>query len=161
MPAGHKVTATNIDAILDQIDSLTAPGWTSYTPVWAAAGTQPAIGNGTIAGRFRRAAGGDLMHFTIRIVMGSTTTYGTSVYEFGLPTSTNAPTATGYQELVGYGTAYDVSSAATYGLTSRTSGSNRMIMGTANGPGSVMTPTVPFTLATGDIIVINGFYEPQ
>jgi hypothetical protein len=63
-------------------------GWTTFTPSWAAAGTQPAIGNGIITGRYR-VLPSKTVAFVMRITAGTTTTYGTtSPYSFGgLPTA--------------------------------------------------------------------------
>lgn len=156
MPAGHKVTATDIDAILDQIDSVTAPGWTSYTPSWTASSSNPAIGNGTISGRYRRASGGDLVHFQLRILMGGTTTYGTGIWRLTYPSSP-APSATALTFMSPCGYAYDSSSGGTYSIVGK-SESTYLIIG--SGAGNVGTPTQPFTWASGDILTLEGFYEP-
>lgn len=57
--------------------------WKNYTPTWVGATTDPVIGNGTIGGRWRRV--GDSMEVQINITMGSTTTYGSGQWYFGLP----------------------------------------------------------------------------
>lgn len=157
MPAGHKVTATNIDAILDQIDSLTDPGWTSYTPSWTGSGGNPAIGNGTLTGRYRRSSGGDHVFFTIRILMGSTTTYGSGVWRVTYPSSPG-PTASSILDMACHGYAHDANTGGTHPVITRCE-STYLVMGTAQGPGSVLTPTVPFTWTTSDVLTINGWYE--
>jgi hypothetical protein len=156
LPAGHKVTATDMDAIGDQIDSLTAPGWTSYTPTWTGAGGNPAIGNGSITGRYRRASGGDLVHFQARILMGSTTTFGSGIWRVGYPSSP-APSATSLLELAPWGFAYDNSSGARYSISGHVD-TGAFIIG--SGAGNIATPTQPFTWANGDILALNGYYEP-
>lgn len=157
MAALHVPTAAEFEQITDQVDSNRAATWTNYTPTWTAS-VNPAIGNGAIAGRYRRPTNSDLVHFTVRILMGGTTTYGTGVWSVGLPASP-APSATALTHLVASGTAYDSSSGVTVPLSTRTA-SGAMIIGTASGPGSVATSTVPFTWASGDILTLNGFYEP-
>lgn len=156
LPAGHKMTATDMDAIGDQIDSLTAPGWTSYTPTWTGAGGNPAIGNGSITGRYRRASGGDVVHFHLRILMGSTTTFGSGIYRVGYPSSP-APSATSLLMMAPSGYAYDASSGAVYTITGRVD-TGALIVG--SGAGNIGTPTQPFTWANGDMLVLEGFYEP-
>ncbi|MCX5559991.1 hypothetical protein [Streptomyces sp. NBC_00038] len=57
--------------------------WNSYTPVWTAATTNPAIGDGTLTGRY--AVVGKVCHFTAFAAFGSTTTYGSGGYSLSLP----------------------------------------------------------------------------
>jgi hypothetical protein len=54
-----------------------------YTPTWTTSGTAPAIGDGTLNGAWRRE--GELVHVNIRFEAGSTTTFGTGLFEFSLP----------------------------------------------------------------------------
>lgn len=55
----------------------------AYTPTWTGSVTNPAIGNGTITGRYRRH--GKTVTATINITTGSTTTYGSGFWSFTLP----------------------------------------------------------------------------
>lgn len=57
--------------------------WVSYTPSWTASTTNPTLGNGTVVGRY--ALAGKVCHVTIRLIPGSTTTFGTGTYLFGVP----------------------------------------------------------------------------
>lgn len=57
--------------------------WVAYTPTWTSIGTQPSIGNGQVLGRWRRV--GDSAEYNISIISGTTTTFGTSTYRYGLP----------------------------------------------------------------------------
>lgn len=56
---------------------------TTFVPVWSSSGTQPAIGNGTIAMQVSR-KGKQVMCRSI-ILMGSTTTFGTGTYFLSIP----------------------------------------------------------------------------
>lgn len=56
----------------------------TYTPVWGSTGTAPAIGNGTLVGKYITI--GKLTHAWISQVNGSSTTYGTGTYSWTLPT---------------------------------------------------------------------------
>lgn len=60
-----------------QVVPLGAPvtGWVSFTPLWQSNGTAPAIGNGSIAGRWRQVGGA--ADIEIRLSLGSTSTTGT------------------------------------------------------------------------------------
>jgi hypothetical protein len=60
------------------------PGaWTSYTPVWTAATTNPNPGNGTLIGRYQKI--GRQIVFHINLTCGSTTTFGSGGYNWTLP----------------------------------------------------------------------------
>jgi hypothetical protein len=77
IPAGSRILDEDLAPWRTQINSNTAPGWTSYTPTWTGATTNPVLGNGTITGQYRRSANGDIVHWWLRILVGSTTTFGT------------------------------------------------------------------------------------
>lgn len=57
--------------------------WVAYTPSWTAATSNPAIGNGTLTGYWRRV--GDTGYYRIQVKAGSTTTFGTGAYYFSIP----------------------------------------------------------------------------
>lgn len=57
--------------------------WTSYTPTWTAATTNPVLGNGTLVGRYKQF--GKTVLVNITLTAGSTTTFGTGAYSFALP----------------------------------------------------------------------------
>lgn len=82
---GQRVRASELNALVDQINSLTAPGWTTYTPAWTSSGTAPAIGNGILTGKYRRATNSDFVIVTGEWQAGTTTTFGTGLYSFSVP----------------------------------------------------------------------------
>lgn len=86
---GEVVSAAILNQeIRDQLNEMFA-AWTTYTPAWSAATTQPNIGNGVLTGRYIKV--GRTCHFSIRQTNGSTTTYGSGGYLWTLPaTSANA-----------------------------------------------------------------------
>jgi hypothetical protein len=57
--------------------------WTAYTPQWTAASVDPALGDGTITGQYKVI--GKTCFVRGRLVMGTTTTYGTGAWYFQLP----------------------------------------------------------------------------
>jgi hypothetical protein len=61
-------------------DSL---AWTTYAPSWTAASSNPSIGNGTITGRYKQI--GKTVFVSIKIVMGTSTTYGSGNWRIALP----------------------------------------------------------------------------
>jgi transcription elongation factor len=149
--AGRRLRASELLEMVTQINSLTAPGWTSYTPAWTAAGTAPALGNGTLTGRSRRAANSDLITVEINLTIGSTSTVGTSDWRFSLPTNANASD-------LAVGSAWLLDS----GTTERDAVARLLSVSTV----SVICPTgpiglgVPWTWATGDQVRITVQYQP-
>lgn len=78
--AGMDITADRLN------DGVGA--WADYTPVWASTGTAVALGNGTITGRYSRT--GNTVHFSINMITGSSSTYGTGTYSWTLPYTSGA-----------------------------------------------------------------------
>ncbi|KUJ70793.1 hypothetical protein ACZ90_00285 [Streptomyces albus subsp. albus] len=88
------------DGALSVTGSLSAGnGWTNYTPAWTATtGTNPSIGNGTLAGSYFKL--GRFVYVTIRLVWGTTTAGGNGAgsenWNFGLPVAPD-PTWDGFR----------------------------------------------------------------
>lgn len=153
--AGEKPAAATLNThIRDNFNAIGA-AWTSYTPVWTAATTNPVIGNGTLNGAY--VAAGKLIFYRIAIVAGTTTTWGSGAYSFTYPF---APLDSGNPGNPGTtGFMYDLSALKPYGLMGigNTSTTIRMLEGSAN---SFMSHNYPIvTPATGDEINISGYYE--
>jgi hypothetical protein len=163
--AGQFLTADDLQAMVDQIDSLTAPGWTSYTPSWGSSGTAPAIGNGTLSGRYRRAANSDLVEVEIKLVFGSTTTVGTGLYNWGLPVNAAAAAVTqiecGSCQVTN---ASDISQPGACVLASSTllvctQGPWPNTSTTINNRGGQIGAASPIAFGTGDTIVMRLAYQ--
>lgn len=154
IPAGKKILASDFTAIMDQIDQLTAPGWTSFTPGWTSSGTTPAIGNGSINGYYRRPAGSDLIEVRGILTWGSSTTPGTGIWRLGLPV--NAATNEVGRSA---GAAYVLDSgtqrwaAAAYIQTAS-------YLHIVNGAGGDVGLGVPMTWAVNDVLAWRAVYEP-
>lgn len=76
------------------------PQWFNFTPSWTSNGTAPAIGNGTLDGRFSMS--GRTVTAQIRWAAGGTTTFGTGSYFFSMPVesvATNTQIASGQMPL--------------------------------------------------------------
>lgn len=129
--------------------------WTSYNPAWTGSGSNPAIGNGTIAGAYMRQ--GSLCWVKIKISAGSTTTYGSGFYSVSLPITPAAA------DSAVPGIAYDTSASRRYRVNAHivaasASGDNMRIAcddGVSAGAG----PTAPFTWANGDYLILHGAYD--
>ncbi|MDP8971156.1 MAG: hypothetical protein M3N52_11820 [Actinomycetota bacterium] len=137
--------------------TLSVPGWASFTPAWTAATTNPAIGDGTITGRYHQV--GKTVHFEIQITMGTTTTYGSGAYSLSLPVA-----ATGRKIMLN-GALRTGTSGVTYPLLgevmpgSPPTATLRQFPTTAGSSLGSVTGTSPAALASGHIIGINGTYE--
>ena len=129
---------------------------TSYTPTWVADVTSPSIGNGSLTGSYLRI--GDLVYFSIRMVAGSTTTFGSGDWSFGLPIAMSSQ----YKGIVGV--SYILDSGTTWyggyfpeGAVSGTLGTVRLRAN--SGVGASVTSTVPMTWAVNDAVTISGVYN--
>ncbi|MFJ9313808.1 hypothetical protein ACIRN4_06405 [Pimelobacter simplex] len=133
------------------------PGsWPTYAASWTASGTNPAIGNGSIAGRYIQI--GKTVIFRVNISMGSTTTYGSGQYSVSLPTAANAA---GLQidvrcDVAIAGAAYDARGRIVAGGTSVLLYCDPT---TAGGSSRAVAATAPATFANGSLIVVQGTYE--
>lgn len=134
-------------------DAIEAWGLDSYSPAWTAASANPAIGNGTITGKYLEV--GDVVWFAARIVAGSTTTFGTGAYSVSTPNS--AATAIGLGSV--WVQAFDSSAGnAMYAGVATLNTSTTVAPATLAQPAVAWSPTVPITFASGDAIVVMGFY---
>lgn len=149
--AGATVTAAQLNQQLrDNLKAIGDP-WASYTPTWTAS-TNPAIGNGAIAGKY--IAAGKLTHYRIQVTMGSTTTYGTGNWNLTLPV---APAGLSTFAALGSASGYDVSAGNAFMLMPIFNGSSNLILINPSSAGA--SSTSPFTWASGDILSITGTYE--
>lgn len=145
---GERVTYH--DATLESI----LADWVSYTPDWLATTTNPVIGNGVKAGRYKQI--GKLVWFRINITLGSTTTVGSGTYTFTPPVGisqelTNADT-------VGRWRINDVSAPAHYGGDAIAFG-NSIYLAINTSPITYVMHNSPFAWAIGDHIDMAGCYR--
>lgn len=167
----EKTTPVNADVILIedsaasnvkkkvQIGNLPGGGggaaaWTTYTPTWTGAVTNPAIGNGTITGAYR--INGKNLEFRINLTMGSTTTYGSGNWSFGLPTGVGVVAKTGARQIVA-AVARDTGTAFYVGMARIASAATTF---TVAGHATVAwQSTTPHTWANTDELEIQGLIE--
>jgi hypothetical protein len=140
--------------IRDQFNSMFS-AWTSYTPTWTAS-TNPAIGNGTIVGRYMKIGRNVLGH--VNITAGATTTFGSGAYNWSLP----VPAANAGASFVGIcqiltssnrwqGQLVVSPNATSFAAFSNISSTNTRI--------DFVSSTLPDTLASGSHIRLTFFYE--
>lgn len=86
---GEVVSAAEMNTeIRDQWNDVLGQ-WTSFTPAWTATTTAPALGNGTITGRYKLI--GKTATVQWEQVMGSTTTFGAGTFGWTLPFTAASP----------------------------------------------------------------------
>ena len=129
--------------------------WTNYTPTWTGSGTAPAIGNGTLIGRYKAL---DSTTYLVRILVlfGSTTTAGSTQWRFTLPSGV---TSAATQVIPGYITD---SGTGFYAVTANVSNAattiGAIIAADAAGTREVGLG-VPMTWTTNDLLVMQGVLE--
>jgi hypothetical protein len=140
------------------------PVWEDFTPVWTAASTAPAIGNGTLAGRFVQlgTGTGSLVVATIRFQAGGTTTFGTGAWRFTFPVE---PAQADAALVYGIGSGYLENNAvkgypATVAIKD-VAGTKfvRVIAVETDGSAIIVSNTGPFTWGDNDYFNITFSYE--
>lgn len=151
--AGHVPTAAELEQWSDQIDSNTAPGWTSYALSWTAATTNPTIGNSTVTAHYRRVSGGDLVIVRVSIGIGSTFSAGSGTYSWSLPVTA----AANWGGSIGALYVFDSGAAPRAGGIVKLENTTTMtgVMGT-----SAITHASPQAWAQNDEIKFTVMYEP-
>lgn len=76
------LTATDLNTHIRDVFAG-AGEWEAYSPIWDAATTLPAIGNGVLNGAY--VALGDVVDVGIYLSLGSTTAQGSGAWSFSLP----------------------------------------------------------------------------
>lgn len=145
-------TDTNRQLIYDGADWVTVleiSAFNTFATTWASSGTQPAIGNGTLDCRWIRMGRCVVAHYGL--VTGSTTTYGTGAYSLSLPVARNTTTRQG-----GGGHLFDTSASAYNASTPRCTAQTFNIVAATGG---LVTPSIPWTWATGDEMHFAVIYE--
>lgn len=122
-----------------------------YTPTWTASGGNPAIGNGSIVGNWTK--NGKLVTASIAITMGSTTTYGSGNWLFGLPEPAANANGLGGQGVFGL----DVGMTVRAGMTRAGTETSFSIIDIATL--NNWNATVPQTWAVGDQIQLTIAYQ--
>lgn len=141
-------------ARLAVLEGISLPGHTAYTPTWTSTGTAPAIGDGTLVGRYAQVSGSAHV-VAITLTAGATTTSGTGNYSFALPPGLQAVDVAGlHQSMAGY--FLDASTANRYPMTADVRPAGTTILRAYLSTGSNLASGLPVTLAAGDFIVLSG-----
>lgn len=129
--------------------------WQSYTPIWRGATTNPAIGNGSLLGRWRRV--GDSIEGQIDVGMGSTTTYGVGAWFFSLPSGlsfdSNKILIGNPGSVIGANYASNASTSNNTGIV--TPNNSTEMIAFSNASGNNVNATSPFAWANGNVFRIQ------
>lgn len=131
---------------------LQTPAWQAYTPAWTAASTNPALGNGTLTGRY--VLFGKTAMVVINLIMGSTTTYGDGAWSLSLPVAAASSVRFG-----GVFAALDSGTANYEGTVFTTPGSNLLGFFVRDGGSNFLSPALTHAWAAGDSLYIALTYE--
>lgn len=129
----------------------------AYIPTWYGSVSNPAIGNGTILGRYHRR--GRLVTLWLRVLMGSTTTYGSGLWSFSLPNIRPAAMEGGVPSALGFVQISDTGTADSMGFSSLAFNSPNYVVQAASLTGAICTATVPHTWASTDQLTLTITYQ--
>lgn len=118
----------------------------TYTPTWTGSSVNPALGNGTLTGRYFKY--GNRCKVEIALSIGSTTTLGTGEWFFSLPFTTDSLAGTN-------GMAVAVHSGSYYTLASQCGTSVAKCYALSNASSSPVGAAAPFAWASGDTLTIT------
>ena len=130
--------------------------WTSYTPVWTAASSNPSIGDGSLQGWYKVV--GKTCFVRGNIVMGSSTTFGSGEWYVSMPfTASHADAILMTANLLDNGTAWynAVLNGARAGFNYKAPIQYQGGAGTALD----VNATQPFTWTNSDRFIWNGSFE--
>ncbi|MFZ3150255.1 MAG: hypothetical protein WA116_01070 [Anaerolineaceae bacterium] len=127
--------------------------WYTYTPTWTASTTNPALGNGTLTGRYTLI--GKTCVGNIYLVMGSTTTYSSGAWSLSLPfTAANAGVRYSGTWII-----IDPGVANYQGALFIGSGQNKIDAFVRDGYSNYFSSTVPYTWGSSDYLILSFTYE--
>jgi hypothetical protein len=148
LAAGDPIPASLLDAAGTSLNA-----WAAYPVAWSSSGTQPVLNNGTLLGYY--ILSGKTYDIRIRLVAGSTTTFGTGTWFFSVPT---ARLSTENLDGAFSGLAYG-GSANRYLVTSQEATSTTFSLMASGTPTSGVSAAVPFTWASTHTLSVRGTYE--
>ncbi|MFY1595498.1 hypothetical protein [Micromonospora sp. WMMD737] len=138
---------------------LNPPPWSSYGPGWSATTTNPSIGNGSVAGRWRY-LDPSVVEIAVVIRPGTTTSFGSGTYRLNLPVDAVAGGPDPLIQGVGLfggalyrfvGWANTSSTPASFVTLYRDNSTSENL--------TAWSPTAPVTFAAGHSVSFNGTYR--
>lgn len=134
------------------ITQYPANSWVAYAPAWTATGGSPAIGTGSLVGRYLRS--GNLCHVSVFLGMASSTTVAGTSWRFSLPVP-----AAGFAVLPVF--AHDVGTAYYHGVANIAGPATTSVAISTSATANIWGSSLPFswTPASGDYLYFSGTYE--
>lgn len=148
---GDQIAATITAKTLQDVEGLVG-AWASYAVTWTALTTNPSIGNGTLTGRFIRV--GKMVTAAIKMIPGTTTTFGNGEWRFSMPSEAT--------DIFYVGSAYALDAGqAHHAGVSRIADMGPSRAGCYGQPGAAYSAISPFVWAagTGDVLFLTLSYE--
>lgn len=153
---GSDQFAVDTSGNLTSANNMTMAAWNTYTPTWTTTGTAPALGNGTLSGRYCK--NGRDVTLLITFLAGSTTTFGTGEFRFSLPvTQSSAVGASNFYNGTAFG--LDAGTAFHSGTSIIDNTSNFVRVAKGDGTLNFWGSAQPFTWGNTDSISIEIKYE--
>jgi len=146
--AGDILTAALLE---DDVDD-----WDTYVPAWTAS-VNPAIGNGTLTGRYKQF--GKIVVVDVGMLAGTTTTFGTSQWFFSLPVTALQPGHPLNDPYMGHWHGWDNSLTQHRMGPVILTGTTTMSFHTHADPAAGVTSAAPMTWATSDRLTARGLYH--
>jgi hypothetical protein len=141
-------------ARLNNLESGVTWTWDTYTPAWTSSGSAPAIGNGTLSGKYIQR--GKWVTGQARLIIGSTSTIGTGSYRLSLPVTAAAASVT----VIGSGYTSDASVDSLWtGVVYQAATTYVNLFVTAAAGAYPVGAAAPFAFATSDAIHVQFTYE--
>ncbi len=146
----HAPTATELATWHDALDAITGT-WNDWSASvgWTSAGTAPSIGNGTISAAYIQS--GKFVTYAGRILMGSTTTFGSAN-----PWSVVLPVTALSANFTGSAFCFDSSVTANKTPGSILPGTATVLFSSIGGP---VSSTIPYTWAVSDYLAWTITYQ--
>lgn len=140
------------------LTKLASDSFTTYTPTWTGSVSNPAIGNGTLVGRYQKV--GRKIFFYIKMTAGTTTTFGSGYWIFTLPVTSASATMSNPR---GFGVDSSDSNKQ-YPITIDMYSTTQLACKAGTTGGTYIFNTnvdsaVPFTWAQSDTLEISGCFE--
>ena len=132
------------------------PAYFNFAVSWTGSGSNPAIGNGTIEGKF--CIIGTMVQAWAKITIGSTTTFGSGNYSVTLP----IPKHASLDALAGSCISQFVDQSGGFTLEGKWRFDGILITFTVSGATirqAIVTPTAPVTWQTTDVFELHTIYE--
>lgn len=135
---------------------LWEPSGTPFIPDWTAATTAPAYGNATVDGFLWDL--GPMRWYAFKITMGSTTTYGTGAWRFGLPGQAAGPSNRLWiaHAMVDQAGAGEINGVGWINAAASTARVDSIRVEAT--PSTTIQSNNPQAWASGDILAVNGWF---